>query len=121
MGVSVVVVKVAASFGKTPVVATIVVSKVTVAVPEFSTFGKITAVHVRSIPHAMRSISTPAHRMRFTTASHMCATTAASNTASTSAPSASAASPSASAASTFTTLGYQGHSVLVTCKRWKAR
>jgi hypothetical protein len=101
----VVVIKVAVSFGKTPAVTTIVVSKIAVAAPGLSyvTLRKITATHVRSIPHAMWFISThcvgsgPAYRMR------------------TSAPSASAS------ASTSTFVGYQGQITLVTWNGWKGR
>ena len=56
MAVPVIVIKVAASCSKTPVVTTIVVGRVTVTAPELSpatAFGKITATHMRSIIHAM--------------------------------------------------------------------
>jgi hypothetical protein len=109
-----VVIKVAVSFGKAPVVTTVVVSKISVAAPGLSyvTLRKITATHVRSIPHAMWSISTHrmgsccAHRMRSTAPS----TTATSHVCA----SASAASPSAS-----TFVGDKGHVAWVTRKRWK--
>jgi hypothetical protein len=103
MAVPVVVIKVAVSFSKTPVVATVMVGKVTVTAPELSSaaaFGKITATHVRSTAHAMRAVSahrmgsTTAHRVGSTTASHLCATTASA------APAPSAATP--------TTVGYEG-------------
>jgi hypothetical protein len=103
MAVPVVVIKVAVSFSKTPVVATVMVGKVTVTAPELSSaaaFGKITATHVRCTAHAMRAVSahrmgsTTAHRVGSTTASHLCATTASS------APAPSAATP--------TTVGYEG-------------
>jgi hypothetical protein len=131
MAVPVVVIKVAVSFSKTPVVTTVVVGKVTVAALEFSyvTFGKITATHVRSVPHAMWSISThgagssAAHRVRSTTAyskastaataSHVCATTASATEVCATAPSA--------PAPTSTTMGYKGQIALVTWKRWNAR
>jgi hypothetical protein len=100
----VVVIKVPVSFGKTPAVTTIVVSKIAVAAPGLSyvTLRKITATHVRSIPHAVWPISThcvgssSAHRMRSTTAS----------------------APSAPA-STF--VGDQGQVALVTWNGWKGR
>jgi hypothetical protein len=60
MAVPVIVIRVAASSSKTPVVTTIVVGKVIVTAPELSSaaaFGKITASHMWSIPHAMWSIS----------------------------------------------------------------
>ena len=109
-----VVIEVAVSFGKAPVVTTVVVSKISVATPGHSyvTLRKITATHVRSIPHAVWPISThcvgssSAHRMRSTAPS----TTATSHVCA----SASAASPSAS-----TFVGDKGHVAWVTRKQWK--
>ena len=105
----VVVIKVAVSFGKTPVVTTVVLSKIAVAAPGLSyvTLRKITATHVRSIPHAVWPISThcvgssSAHRMR---------STAPSTSTST--------SPSATA---VTFVRDQGQVALVAWNRWKAR
>jgi hypothetical protein len=110
MAVPVVVIKVAVSFSKTPVVATVMVGKVTVTAPELSSaaaFGKITATHVRSTAHAMRAVS--AHRMGSTAAHSMGSPTAhrvGSTTAHLCATTASAAL--APSAATPTTVGYEG-------------
>jgi len=127
MAVPVIVIKVAASFSKTPAVSTIMVGKVTVTAPELSSaaaFGKITATHMRSITHAMWSI--PAHGMRSsTTAAHSMGSTAGHRVRSTtahamrsitlgsqaSAPSASATevcATASSAPSASVTVAYEG-------------
>ena len=110
----VVVIKVMVSLSKTPAVTTMVLN-ISVAARGLSyvTLGKITATHVRSIRHAMWSVSP--HRvgssadMRSTAASNVCATTATE--VGTAAPSASA--PSAP-------VGDKGQIALVARSRWKA-
>ena len=119
VAVPVVVIEVAASFNKTPMVTAVVISKVTVAALELSyvtlgkismaappsaIFGKITAAHMWSVPtHCVGS--TTAHAMRSTPSSDVgsASATTASHVATASATKACTAATSASAPSTAAT------------------
>jgi hypothetical protein len=122
MALPVVVVKVAVSFSKTPVVATVMVGKVTVTAPELSSaaaFGKITATHMRSISHAVRPIS--AHGVRSTIAHRMGSTSTAGSTTTAFRVCGTTTTTAAASSATLTsvTLGYQGYNALVTWKSWQ--